>query len=137
MQRRRDVRIDRLLVPLPLSLRSCATLGHALTAPAIGRAPVERSVGAPHAESGLTPPALFGTSAAGGRHSFPSAEQRQPAFQPTRAPGSFRRPRVQWIFQLPIASGQADPPYAAPLSHVVLRRFSGAGNALAGLRYCR
>ncbi|KAJ1143192.1 hypothetical protein NDU88_009503 [Pleurodeles waltl] len=78
MQRRRDVRIERLLVPLPLSLRICAKLGHAPAAPAIGRAPGKRAVNAPQARSGLTPPALFGTFAAGWRHSFPSAERGQP-----------------------------------------------------------
>ncbi|KAJ1207837.1 hypothetical protein NDU88_003227 [Pleurodeles waltl] len=77
MQRRKVVRIERLLVPL-LSLRSCAPLGHALAALSIGHAPGERAVSATPARSGLTPPVLFGTSAAVGRPSFPLARRGQP-----------------------------------------------------------
>ncbi|KAJ1204401.1 hypothetical protein NDU88_008179 [Pleurodeles waltl] len=99
--------------------------------------PRERAVSVPQARSGLTPPALFGTSAAGGRRSFPSAERGPPPRVPAySSPRLVREARVQWSFRLLIALDKADPPYAAPLSHAVLRCFSGGGYALAGLSYC-
>ncbi|KAJ1164524.1 hypothetical protein NDU88_004961 [Pleurodeles waltl] len=102
---RRDVRIEQLLVPLPLSVRSCAILGHAPAAPVSGRARGERAFSAPHARSGLTSSALFITSAAGGRQLLSSVKRgRPPASQSTRAPGSFDRPRVRRSFWFLIAS---------------------------------
>ncbi|KAJ1156078.1 hypothetical protein NDU88_008803 [Pleurodeles waltl] len=76
--------------------------------------PRERAVSAPQARSGLTPPTLFGSFAAGGRCSSPSAERGQPPRIP--AYSSPRLVREAQGFRLPIASGQADPPVAALLS---------------------
>ncbi|KAJ1206933.1 hypothetical protein NDU88_002326 [Pleurodeles waltl] len=60
----------------------CSTLDHVLAAPAIGRAPRGRAVSAPHARSGLFPPALLVMSAAGGRHLLRSVKRGQPSRVP-------------------------------------------------------
>ncbi|KAJ1205527.1 hypothetical protein NDU88_000959 [Pleurodeles waltl] len=127
MQRRRDVRIERLLVPVPLSLRSCATLGHAPVALAIGRTPGERAVHSSHSvwyvrgrRASLLSLGQAGTAA------------RVPAYS---SPRLIREAQGAAGFLAPDRIGSGDPPYAAPLSHAVSRRFSGATNALAGLRY--